>query len=358
MDIAQVDSNLRVTSTLNRTDVEWHSAAQAPVRIYGAATCEPYRRMPYEVAAAVSEGVRWLSEHTAGIRARFRTDSPYIAIHAEWAARGRMPHMPDTGICGFDLYMVKDGQHFFVNPPFTPPVDSDYGYESVVDTVGGMQEYVLNFPLYNGVTKLYIGIQEGSKLEAPTPYTYEKPIVFYGSSITQGGCASRPGTCYTAHLSRRLDADVVNLGFSGSARGEEAMREYLAELPMAVFVSDYDHNAPDAAHLQATHYALYEAVRSRQPDLPYVMVSKPDFHTVHRYWYEQNVLRRQVILDSYHRAVAQGDKNVYFVDGGMFFAGPGGQDCTVDGCHPNDLGFYRMADAMEPLLRTILANIR
>lgn len=117
----------------------------------------------------------------------------------------------------------------------------------------------------------------GSKIGKPTPYSIEKPIVFYGSSITQGGCASRPGNSYTHIICRWLDANMVNLGFSGNAKGEPEMAELISQIDMGALVMDYDHNAPDAEYLLNTHENFFKIIRSNHPYLPVIFVSKPDF---------------------------------------------------------------------------------
>lgn len=165
---------------------------------------------------------------------------------------------------------------------------------------------------------------------------------------------SHPGNSYQNIISRRLNIDYINLGFSGSAMGEPAMAEYMATIPMSVFVSDYDHNTPTYEHLTKTHFALYETIRKKNPDLPYVMVTRPD------YWnhmdIEERLKRRHHIIDNYNKALALGDKNVYFIDGKEFFAGKYADMCTVDGTHPNDLGFALMAYRIGAVLEKILGS--
>jgi len=345
MDISKIDKNFAVESDLNLEGLKWHNAAEAPVKIYGATSVNPYCRMPAEVAKTVSPGVAALAFNTAGIRARFRTDSPYIAINVKWEYFSPMNHMPASGSSGFDIYKVNGTEQFYC-ATYVPPYGPATGYEGVYRTDGKMHEYLLNFPLYNRVSELYIGIKEGSTLEAGGEYSNEKPVVFYGSSITQGGCADRPGVCYQNFLSRALDMDYVNLGFSGCAKGEDTMIEYLAGLDMSVFVCDYDHNAPNAEHLKATHYPLYKRVREKHPDIPYVIINKPSC--------ERDGVRTAVCFETYSKAIEEGDKNVYFIDGTSFFAGDEADACSVDGCHPNALGFYRMAQGMLPTLRKVL----
>lgn len=346
MDISKIDKNFAVQSTLNLEDIVWLNATEAPVRIHGAAQKAPYARVPADIAETVSQGVAYLAKNTAGIRARFRTDSPYIAIHAEWDAFTPMNHMPALGTSGFDLYALIGGEQSYYCS-FIPPFNPTKGYESMTRTDGVMRDYILNFPLYNPVSALYIGVKEGSLIEPASDYSIDTPAVFYGSSITQGGCASRPGTCYQNILSRALDMDYVNLGFSGNAKGEKEIAEYIASLKMSAFVCDYDHNAPSAEHLKATHYPLYATIREKHPDTPYIIITKPDYH-------DSEAPRRAACFETYARAIAEGDKNVYFIDGASLFAGPESEGCTVDGCHPNDLGFFRMASGILPTFKRTL----
>jgi len=347
------DPALQVETALTREDIVWYDAAKAPFRHFGECVEGiPFRRIPPAVAETVSPGVAWHGAHGAGIRLRFATDSPYIALQVKWPYLDHMAHFAITGSCGFDLYTCYQGSQTY-GGTFVPPTDATKGFESLIQVAGSMTEYVLNLPLYNPVDELYIGIQDGCTLTAGTEtYRNTLPVVFYGSSITQGGCASRPGTCYQNVLSRRFNMDYVNLGFSGSAKGEDAICAYIAGLPMAAFVCDYDYNAPTPEHLQNTHYKLYEAVRAKHPDMPYVMVTRPRFQHV-----VETKERLAIILESYRRALAAGDKNVYFLNGSHFFHGDMADSCTVDGCHPTDLGFYYMADGMSPVIKHILDTL-
>ena len=338
MKIEELDANMKIEA-LTRTDIAWYSPLEAPFTLHGVFFDDVYRRVPKDVAEATSEGVAALATNTAGGRVRFCTDSPFVAVHAEMKEVCRMNHMAFSGIFGFDCYTEKG----FAGP-LRGSVDMKDGFESEVPLPndGKLHTVTIGFPLYNNVDKLLIGVKEGSRVEAAAPYTYEKPVVYYGSSITQGGCASRPGTSYQAFVSRKLDCDYINLGFSGNAKGEKAITDYIASLPMSVFVMDYDHNAPTAEHLAATHEPMFQAIRRAQPDLPVIFVTKPDV------WLHeaQARVRRDIIYATYSRAVAAGDQNVAFIDGSTLFAGEGWQDCTVDGCHPTDLGFFRMAQVI------------
>lgn len=339
MKITDIDKNLAVESSLNLPDVRWFDSKEEPIRVCGLAICKKgdiFRRMPQDIADTVNPGVAYLNTNTAGGRIRFRTNSPYIAIKAVMPDNGTMAHITMVGQSGFDLY-VKDGDECRYAGSYIPG-GRNHGYESSRPTDGKMHTYTINMPLYDPVEELYIGLSENAELEAPEEYAYDKPVLYYGSSITQGGCASRPGNAYQAMISRKLDCDFINLGFSGSGRAEQTIADYMASLDPLVFVSDYDHNTPNAAHLEATHYNLYKTFRASHPDTPYVMVSKPDYNE-----HTEDERRREIIRESYERAVAEGDKHVYYVDGAHIFDGEFRDSCTVDGCHPNDLGFFRMA---------------
>jgi len=350
MDISKIDRNFALPGNVQKEDIVWMEASEAPFVIYGATATDPYQRMPVEIAKTVNDGVAHLCKNTAGVRVRFRTDSRYVAIRVRWETQTKFGHMPISGVSGFDLYRVTENENkqFFVKS-MIPPVSCEQGYESVIDTRGVMTDYVLNLPLYNDVRHLEIGVEEKSRFETPKTYTNELPVVFYGSSITQGGCASRPGNCYQNFLSREFDLDYINLGFSGSGRAEDTMREYLAGLEMSVFVSDYDHNAPNPEYLAATHEKLYRAIRKTHPNIPYVMISRPDCRDS-----ASAVDRRRVVMKTYQTALSEGDRNVYFLDGGTIFAGDEYDACTVDGTHPNDLGFYRFFKALLPIFEEII----
>ncbi len=357
MDISKIDKNFKISKNIPVDDVVWYNATEEPFTLYGGFHDEKgYYRMPRDIAATVSDGVYHLNNHSAGIRLRFKTNSPYLAISVKWNAFSPMNHMPASGSSSFDLYRVENHSYKFAAPFIVSEQDnagySAFRYLNVIEgrehNAEEISDYVLNFPLYNQVTELHIGVKEGSKIEKSGVYSNTLPVVFYGSSITQGGCASRPGNSYQNFISRALDIDYINLGFSGNGKAEDEMIEYLKNIPMSVFVCDYDHNAPNVEHLQNTHYKLYESIRKEHPDLPYVMISRPDYKEL---WDRK---RKEIILETFNRAVESGDKNVYFIDGSTLFDEDERDACTVDGCHPNDLGFYRMAQGIIPTLKKIM----
>ena len=339
------DTNMEVSGKLQREDIVWYNALENPVKIYGAA--KDFHRLPADFS--ILEGFKW---NSAGVRARFCTNSPFVAIRACYNGDYSPTIMAPSAIMGFDLYKrERDGGESFVGG-FRPPNNSDFGYEGLVSTCGE-NCYTLNLPLFRSVTQLYIGVQRGSSFSAPEEYNrLGKPVVFYGSSITHGASASRPGNTYPAMISQKLGLDHINLGFSGNAKGEKEIAEYISRLKMCAFVLDYHHNAYDLKHLYETHYNFYKTVRLKNPFIPIIMVTAPSV-TPDDPWISGGV---KIIQETYRRAKEEGDKYVYFVDGCRLYDGDFKNSCTVDGCHPNDLGFYRMASVIGKTLAAALEN--
>lgn len=340
MEISKVDKNLAIVINFNRESTVFHDIHEQPFRIYGAVKTEDasFRRLPMAVAKSVSDGVATLSDRTAGIRVRFSTDAKTIVLRIVAPRAEIMPHMALCGQAGFDIYEDSCGESRFVGA-FLPPEFKD-GYITSVELHGsGMRSFTVNFPLYNTVTSVEVGLDKAAKLGAGENYIEGKPVLYYGSSITQGACASRPGNAYQAIISRRLNRDFVNLGFSGNALGEQAMAEYIAAQEISAFVCDYDHNAPTALHLEQTHFAFYATIRKSHPDIPIILVSRPDFSPTEAECHE----RRAVIRNTYERGRAQGDERLYFIDGETLFSAENRDCSTIDTCHPTDFGFVFMA---------------
>lgn len=346
MDIAKIDKNFKVETKIEREGLTFYDIDEAPFKIYGVyREGEHYVRMPFDIADTVNEGVSWAHKHTTGGRVRFVTDSPYIAVYVKVNDTGKMPHFAFTGSIGCDLY---SGSRYFGT--FIPRMDVTTEYENVVDIADvAEREYTINMPLYSGVDKMYIGIKEGCTLKAADEYKITKPIVYYGSSITHGGCASRPGNAYPNIISRELDCDFINLGFSGNARAEDEMADYIASLDMSAFVYDYDHNAPTLRHYSNTHERMFKIIRMAQPDLPIIMMTRPKY-----YLSQGETERLKIMLNTYNSAIAAGDKNVYCIKGQDLLIEPLREAALVDNCHPNDVGFVSMAYVVGNKLKEIL----
>lgn len=347
MDIAQKYEEIKRTAQ----NVAFYDLPSQLFAVYG--LLPDFRRMPQEVAEKVNDGVKTLHTNTAGGRIRFRTDSQKIVLLCQYPNISSGLNICRIGISCFDLY--ADGEYcgaFYPGeadmPDSAEPVI--YRMEKSFPTKKE-REILIHFPSYNDVTRVSVGLDADAAVLPIEPYRPLAPIVYYGSSITQGASASHSGNSYQNLISRGLNVDYVNLGFSGSCKAEPMMAEYLAGLEMSVFVYDYDHNAPSLAHLVQTHERLFKIIREKQPELPVVMISVSDDAIG-----ESIMERRAVILRTYENALAAGDKNVYFVDGRTMYDQFGTSLCTVDGCHPNDLGFWCMAQKIGAVLKRILTE--
>ena len=356
MDISEIDKNLKSTA-IKETDIVWRNVRDDAFSLHGIFYSEEekhYRRMPKSVADNVSEGVKVLSTCATGGRIRFVTNSPYIAVKAVMADMPLGSNSSLSGQSGFSVYMdgVFQGNLRPERVNVDSATDGKYVFASMCYArVGGtMRNIEIYTPLYNRVYEVYIGLKEGCVISPAKEYRNALPVVFYGSSITQGGCASRAGNDYVSVVCRRLKLDFVNLGFSGNAKGEPIMADYLASLKASVVVMDYDFNAPSVEWLQETHYPMYQKIRSAQPNVPIVFMTRPNF-----LYDPQNCRpRREVIYNNYLQAKAGGDENVYFIDGETLFGQEEWDSSTVDNCHPNDLGFYRMAEKVEAVLSKLI----
>lgn len=364
MKIEEIDKNFK-TAEIGGAPIRFFNAIVPPFVLEGFAWHTPgkpsFYRLPENILTTeqVNEGALWLAHNTPGGAIRFRTDAKTIALRAKLVYSSDMNHMPRAGSAGFDIYRGVGKNSFHVGT--VQPCRDQEKVEQIAclnPLPGEMADFTLNFPLYGGAENIEIGIEPGARIEPPTPRAVTDPVLFYGSSITQGGCASRPGNNYCSMLCRAVDAPQINLGFSGCGRGEPKIAELISELKLSAFVFDYDHNAPNPEHLLATHEPFFRIVRAKQPELPVIFMSMCNT------WFEFNNARlavdrkrRDIIRATYDHAVANGDRNVYFIDGAELFGTEDRTDCTVDGCHPNDLGFHRMYRAVLPILRKAL-NIK
>lgn len=337
-----------------KNGIKFYDTLNKPFKING--LLKPYgqydffMRMPQEIADKVNSGVKILGYDTSGGRVRFKTNSPYVAIDAKMHDIQIGNNFPLSATAGFDLYEKNDGAETYIGS-FLPPltVKDDGGYESIIEfDCIRERELIINFPLFSGVNKLYVGIDENSSLTEAGEYAHPVPIVYYGSSITHGACASRPGNTYERMISRNFDCDFINLGFNGSARAEKIMAEYIASLEMSVFVYDYDHNAPDVEYLEKTHKPMYDIIRKAHPDIPIIMMSRPQIYEK----YDRN-RRFEVINQTYQQAKSNGE-NVYIIDGREVMKKCAWDSGTVDTVHPNDLGFYCIAETVGDILKNLI----
>lgn len=230
-----------------------------------------------------------------------------------------------------------------------PPNYETKVFKGTFDKSAELEQVSIYFPRNEQLENIEITVDDDAIVTEPTPYKYSKPVVFYGSSITEAGCSCNSTNAYNAILSRWLDFECYNLGFSGNARGELCMADYINTIDMGVFVYDYDHNAPTVEHLANTHKPFFDRIRSVHPNIPIIMMTRPL-----ECYLDAHKQRRDIVKATYDAAVAAGDQNVYFIDGETFYGETDRNLCSFDDCHPNDLGFFRMASLIRPVLEEAL----
>lgn len=308
-----------------------------------------YDRLPARAEGKVTPAVWSLSHHSAGMCIRFMTDAPTIQVR--WAllpnAGLAMEHMPATGVSGVDLYSRdKTGQWFFVgNGRPSDPVNT-----ATFSPPAG-QPHLLYLPLYNGVTSVEIGIPREHTLSQPAHPDparpgQPKPIVFYGTSITQGGCASRPGMAFTAIVGRKLDLPVINLGFSGSGQMEPAMADLLAELDPSAYVLDCLWNMSQEM-VETRVEPFVRTLRAARPDTPIYLAEDCTIWNV-------STAKGKAVRELRDKLTAGGMKDIYFISNHDMLGED--REGTVDGCHPNDLGMMRQSDTFTKAMAPLLAH--
>lgn len=308
-----------------------------------------FDRLPSSAKGKVTSNVWNLSRDSAGMMARFKTDAKSIHVHYKLNKdKLGLPHMPATGVSGVDLY-ARDGEGKWKWVQVSKPATQEVKAEIVSGLAPGEREYAAYLPLYNGVEFMSIGVTKGSKIEGLTPR--EKPIVFYGTSITHGASASRPGMVHTAILGRRLDMPVVNLGFSGNGRMDKEVGEYLIQIDAAAFVIDCLPNM-NPADVTKKCIPLVQQLRAAKPTTPiflvedrrftndWILPAKHQFHTDNH----------AALRAAYDTLVKDGVKGLHYIPGDELY----GTDTegATDASHANDLGFMRQANIFEPILRS------
>jgi lysophospholipase L1-like esterase len=311
-----------------------------------------YDRLPAKAEKIVRPPVWSLSRDSAGIAFRFNTDATTIQLRYTVGDKAiALPHMPATGVSGVDLYALDKGTWKWVD--VTRPKEPATTY-TIAGLDPGKRTYMGYLPLYNSTVKIEIGIPEGTAFEPIAPRT-AKPIVFYGTSITHGASASRPGLCHPAILGRRLDRPVINLGFSGNGKMEPEVVALLSEIDAAVYVIDCLPNMTGAEVAERAE-PLVRQLRKARPDAPIVLVEDRSFTNswIFKARRDRHAENRASLIRAFDLLVSSGVKNLHYIEGENLL----GDDTegATDGSHPNDLGFMRQADIFEPVLRKALGQ--
>lgn len=354
-DIARYDSRMAVEGLSVTNGLKWIDGRHLPIE--GRAfndTEHYYERLPAGVTTNVNGGVRAMKRHTAGMQFRFATDSRRLVFKwVPYASKLAMDHMPSTAVSGIDIYRFDEGQGVW-GYVRTGRITSAKGGHVAVDWKPG-EKCLVNLPLYNGVKSFTLGVETNATVTAlgPRRSGIDRPVVFYGTSITHGGCCSRPGLSFVNIVGRRLDVPVVNLGFSGSGVMEFEMSEHLAKIDASCYVLDCLWNMGSlAAHprrgrnVEENYEPFIRNLRAKRPDVPIVMAEMCDV-----FCGGPNDKDR-FIKKLYDKLVAEGWKNLVYLPKTKMYTGD--QEGTVDGCHPNDWGMMSLADAFGEAVRQAL----
>ena len=317
-------------------------------------TNERYERLPSSLEGVSREPVWYLGRHSAGLFIRFRSNS--TSIHARWEStfNKTMTHMTDTGTKGLDLYALVDGEWRHVCSAQPQGKKSERCIIANMDPVE--REYMLYLSLYDGVKSLEIGVDEGSMLDLPAVDrpSREKPVVMYGTSILQGGCANRPGMAHTNIIGRRLDREVINLGFSGNALLDMEIAELMASVEdPGLYVLDYVPNA-SAQAIDEVGEQFFRIIRDAHPEVPVVFIEDVIFpHTIFDNKILEEVTKKNIAQKRLFKKLKKsGEKRIYYI----FAEGMIGDDgeATVDAIHFTDLGAMRYVDHVLPVIKRAL----
>ena len=317
-----------------------------------------YHRLPASAEKKVRKAVWNLSENSAGLNLRFRTNATNIVVKFAVKAALQMPHMPATGVSGVDLYAKdKDGKWLWCAGKFAfgDTISYRFNHISGTDQQVKDREYTLYLPLYNSLKWIEIEVPEESNFKALPVYP-EKPIVVYGTSIAQGACASRPGMAWTSILGRKLDRPMVNLGFSGNGMLEPEVLDYITQIDARLYVLDCLPNMTGPTMKDDTiRKRIANAVtmiQLRRPGTPILLTehdgySDGEMQPMSKTAYERVNAIMDFTVDSLKKA---GVKNIYLLSKEEI-----GQDIEsmVDGVHPNDLGMMNYAKAYEKKIKEI-----
>lgn len=334
--------------------LQWHDVEDWGVEGKGWAadqTEKYFDRLPKRARGVVRDAVWNLSRHSAGMLTRFRTDADQIWVDYHLtSSKLALPHMPATGVSGVDLYATDDeGQWRWlaVSRPSSQAVKA----RLVRNLLPGKREFMAYLPLYNGTDHLRVGLPAGATFEPVAPRN-EKPMVFYGTSITHGACASRPGMPHPAILGRRLERPVINLGFSGNGKMEKEVGEYLCELDPCVYVIDC---LPNMVGREVATRAepLVRQLRKNRPETPVLLVEDRTYANAGFVsgLHKRHADSRGALRAAYEKLVSDGFKQIGYLPGESLLGQD--RDDTTDGSHPSDLGFYRHANAMEVALKKL-----
>lgn len=345
--------NTTRAASIHTRQITWHDVSAWGVEGKGWRETERYYdRLPAKAKGVVRDPVWDLSRHSAGMMVRFQTDARQIDVRYELLKENlAMPHMPATGVSGLDLY-AQDATGQFRWAAVLQPTSQQIEQPLIKEMAPGRRTYMLYLPLYNGVNRLEIGVEQGASFDRIPP-RIEPPMLFYGTSILHGACASRPGMAFPSILGRRLNRPVINLGFSGNGRMEPEVGALLVEQNPCVFVIDCLPNMTGEMILERAK-PLVEQLQARRPRTPIILVEDRSYAdgAFKPARANRNKENRQAFRAVFEQLIQKDGGGLHYVDGDSLLGSDG--EGTTDGSHPNDLGMMRYADALEPILRKVL----
>ena len=329
----------------------WYNARELTIEGKGWEENESlYSRIPAKAKGIVRDPIWELGKCSAGISIHFTTNTPSLSV--KWDGFKARDHMTAVGVSGVDLYVKHNGQWKWL--AVGRPTQELNESQLFADLPSESRDYLLYLPLYNPVHKIELGIPAPFELKATQPRD-KKPIVFYGTSITQGGCASRPGMCYTAILGRWLDTPVINLGFSGNGIMEPEVIDLLAELDPAIYVLDNMPNMEESAINEREESAIRK-LRIAHPKTPIVLIDNMLYcdaflkkSRMNRYT-SSNLAQYAI----YEKLIKEGMLNLHYIKDDALIGTDG--EATVDGTHFTDLGYMRFSEKLLEPLKAIIAN--
>ena len=336
--------------------VEWHDVSQWEIEGRAFPDAERIRhfdRLPAAAQKTVTPAVWSLSRDSAGMMARFKTDATALFVDYKLTKSSlALPIMPATGASGVDIY-ARDHAGKWRWVTVSKPAAQTVKAELISGLEPSLREFAAYLPLYNGVESLRIGVPKGARFERLMPR--QKPVVFYGTSITHGASASRPGMVHTAILGRRLDMPVVNLGFSGNGRMDAAVGEFLVQIDAAAYVIDCLPNMQPPAVTERCA-PLVRLLRKARPETPVLLVEDRRFTNdwitpAKARFHSENHAALKAAFD---QLTGEGVSRLFYIPGDTLY-GTDGEGAT-DASHASDLGFLRQADAFEPVLRRALGR--
>ena len=354
-EIAKWDPNMAQQNAVVTNGVKWIDGKYLPIE--GRAFNDVdhyYDRLPANVTTNVNGGVRGMKHHTSGMLFRFRTNSNRLSF--KWTPFNgglSMDHMPSTGVSGIDVYRFDEKAGAWRYVKTGRIYDAKKGGSLSIGWKPG-DACIVNLPLYNGVRSFELGIDPGAKIEAlgPRKSGVDKPVVFYGTSITHGGCCSRPGLGFVNLVGRHLDVPVVGLGFSGSGWMELEMSEHLAKIDASCYVLDclwnmcLEEKRDPRRSVEGNYEKFIRNLRAKRPGVPIVMAEHCNVYG------NAKDDKDRFIKGLYEKLIAEGWTNLVYLPNDEMYTGD--YEGTVDGVHPNDLGMMSMSDVFGKAVKEAL----